>query len=69
MPDEFPSGRKATIEMLRQLAAASDLRVTEERLRTLTPEVQGLLDRVATLYAMDVRHAQPASPFGDETWG
>jgi Asp-tRNA(Asn)/Glu-tRNA(Gln) amidotransferase C subunit len=61
--------RQATIEMVRQLAAASDLQLSEARLRALVPEVQGLLDRVHALYRMDVRQAQPASPFGDETWG
>jgi hypothetical protein len=58
----------ATPEMVKHLAAASDLRLTDERAGLLTPELQGLLDRVRAFYAIDVREAQPSPPFKDEVW-
>jgi hypothetical protein len=54
--------------MLRQLAAASNLKLSEERIEELIPDVRGLLERVQPLHMLDVRGAQPSAPFTDEVW-
>jgi Asp-tRNA(Asn)/Glu-tRNA(Gln) amidotransferase C subunit len=68
MQDDKSAKSAVSADMVRQLAAASNLKLSSERMAQLTPDLQGLLDRVRPLHSLDVRGAQPSPPFKDEVW-
>lgn len=60
--------RRASLEMVRQLAAASQLQASEGRLAELVGEMEAFLGRMHTMYDLEVGEAQPDPPYKDEVW-